>query len=163
MQISLIVAMANNRVIGKANQLPWHLSADLKRFKAITLGKPVVMGRKTHESIGKALPDRKNIVLTTDLTYHAQDCQIAHSLDEVFTLLKNCSEEVMIIGGAKLYELFLPLAQRIYLTRVDVQVEGDAFFPLFDESDWVVVHQENHSADARNDYPYSFLVLEKVT
>lgn len=163
MQISLIAAMSNHRVIGSTNQIPWHLSSDLKHFKALTLHKPVVMGRKTYESIGRPLPQRENLILTSNPNYKVTGCRTAHSINEVFEILQHLhAEEVFVIGGAQLYQAFLPLAQRIYLTLVAAELEGDTFFPVFDESLWNVVSSEEHPADAKNDYPYCFKVLTRI-
>ena len=160
MIISLIVAMDRRGVIGAGGDLPWRLSDDLKQFKAITMGKPLVMGRKTHESIGRPLPGRRNIVLTRQRGYTAQGCVVCHDVESV---LAACAgfEEVMVMGGATLYELFLPRADRIYLTRVQAEVDGDTWFPPFDESAWNEVERRERQADARNEYPVSFRVLER--
>lgn len=160
MKISLIAAIANHRVIGKGNQLPWHLPADLKYFKATTLNKPIVMGRKTYESLGKPLPQRTNIILTSDLTYQANGCCVVHSLDEVIQAAKD-AEEIFIIGGATLFELYLPLANRIYLTMIHADFEGDTFFPAVDVSQWRLIKEENHWPDEKNQWPYDFLVFER--
>lgn len=157
--ISLIAAMAKRRVMGRDGQLPWHLPADLKHFKAITLDKPIVMGRKTYESIGKPLPQRTNIILTTDPAYQAPGCYVVHHLDEAMKIAKG-AEEILIIGGAQIYEAYLPLAQRMYLTLIDADIEGDTFFPDFDEAKWQVVSREDHLPDEKNSYGYRFLVLE---
>ena len=160
MIISLIVAMDRRGVIGAGGDLPWRLSDDLKQFKAITMGKPLVMGRKTHESIGRPLPGRRNIVLTRQQGYTAQGCVVCYDVESV---LAACAgfEEVMVMGGATLYELFLPRAGRIYLTRVQAEVDGDTWFPPFDESAWNEVERQERQADARNEYPVSFRVLER--
>ncbi len=160
MIISLIVAMDRRGVIGAAGALPWRLSDDLKHFKAITMGKPLVMGRKTHESIGRPLPGRQNIVLTRQQDYKAQGCVVVHDPERA---LAACADqpEVMVMGGAALYELFLPRAGRIYLTRVGAEVDGDTWFPQFDKNAWNEIEHQDHQADARNEYPYSFLVLER--
>jgi len=158
--ISLIAAMAKNRVIGYHNQLPWHLPADLKHFKAITLGKPIVMGRKTYESIGKPLPERMNIILSTNASYQAPGCYVVSNLDEAIQAA-SIAEEILIIGGARIYQAYLPLVQRMYLTFIDAEVEGDAFFPQFDEQTWNVVSKEDYLSDERNSYNYSFVVLER--
>jgi len=160
MQISFIVAMDEQGVIGINGTLPWRLSADLKHFKAITMGKPIVMGRKTHESIGRPLPGRENIIITRQHSYKADGCTVFNDIDSV---LAYCSdkEEVMIMGGADLYGQLFPRASRIYLTQVNASVKGDACFPEFDRSDWEEVERREHQADANNEYPCSFLVLEK--
>ena len=161
MIISLIVAMDRRGVIGAGGALPWRLSDDLKRFKAITMGKPLVMGRKTHESIGRPLPGRRNIILTRQQEYTAEGCIVCENTEEA---LAACAghEEVMVMGGATLYELFLPRAGRIYLTRVQAEVDGDTWFPPFDESAWNVVERRDYPADANNEYACSFQVLEKT-
>ena len=160
MIISLIVAMDRRGVIGAEGALPWRLSGDLRNFKSITMGKPLIMGRKTHESIGRPLPGRQNIVLTRQEGYTAEGCTIVHDLEDA---LAACAgfEEVMVMGGAALYEQFLPRAGRIYLTRVQAEVEGDTRFPPFDESAWNQVEHQDRQADAHNEYPCSFLLLER--
>ena len=160
MIISLIVAMDRRGVIGAGGALPWRLPDDLKRFKAITMGKPLLMGRKTHESIGRPLPGRRNIILTRQRDYTAEGCIVCHNEEDA---LAACAgfEEVMVMGGAALYELFLPRAGRIYLTRVQAEVDGDTWFPPFDESAWNEVERREYPADERNEYPCSFLLLEK--
>ncbi len=161
MIISLIVAMDRRGVIGHDGALPWRLSADLRHFKAITMGKPLVMGRKTHESIGRPLPGRQNIVLTRQEGYASAGCTIVHDVEDALAACAG-SEEVMVMGGAALYELFLPRAGRIYLTRVQAEVDGDTWFPPFDASAWHEVEHRDHPADARNEHPCSFLLLEKT-
>ena len=160
MKLSLIVAVSDNRVIGKDNRMPWHLSADLKRFKAITWGKPILMGRKTYESIGRPLPGRKNIVLTSDPNYQANGCAVAHSKAEAIELAGDV-DELMVIGGTSLYESFLPEANRLYLTLIERDYEGDAFFPEFSLEDWRIVECETIVDDPSVDFTYRFLVLER--
>ena len=161
MILSLIVARAQNRVIGRNNRLPWHLPADLKWFKQITLGKPILMGRRTHESIGRPLPGRTNIVITHRHGYLAAGCLVAHSIEEALTVA-GTAEEIIVIGGASLYAQVLPRAVRIYLTLVQVEAAGDAWFPVLDPQDWQEVWREDHPADARHACPYSFLRLERA-
>lgn len=162
MRISIIVAMAQNRVIGKDNKLPWYLPADLRHFKNITMGHPIIMGRKTHESIGKALPGRRNIVVTRRPDYRAaKGCVTAHSLQQAITLSAG-AEEVFVIGGASLYREALPFAQRIYLTEVHAEVPGDTYFPAIDMAAWKEISRERFPADKKNVYSYSFVVLEKL-
>ena len=158
--ISLIVAMDRRGVIGLDGALPWRLSADLRNFKALTMGKPLVMGRKTHESIGRPLPGRQNVVLTRQEGYASAGCTVVHDVEGA---LAACAgfEEVMVMGGAALYEQFLPRAGRIYLTRVQAEVNGDTLFPPFDERAWIEVERRDHPADERNEYPCSFLLLER--
>lgn len=160
MLISLIVAMDRNRVIGNKGQLPWHISADLKNFKAITMGKPIIMGRKTHESIGRPLPGRENVVITRDKNYKAEGCTVLHSLEEAFEKFENL-EEIMIMGGADLYEQTLDKANRIYLTEVHAEVEGDTYFPEFDWETWEETSRQDFKADEKNQYDYSFVILAK--
>ena len=160
MQLSIIVAMDRNRVIGNNDSLPWHISADLKNFKKITMGKPIVMGRKTHESIGRPLPGRENIIITRDKTYQAEGCTVLNSIDEIFEHCKD-DEEVMITGGSEIYKHTLEQATRLYLTEVHTEVEGDTFFPDFDRKEWKEVAREAFTADERNDFDYSFVLLEK--
>lgn len=161
MQLSIIVAMDRNRVIGKGDDLPWHISSDLKNFKKITMGKPIVMGRKTHESIGRPLPGRENIILTRDKIYQAEGCTVLHSMEEIFEHCKGV-KEVMITGGAEIYKLSLEQASRLYLTEVHTEIEGDTFFPEFDHGEWEEVSREDHKADEKNEFDYSFVLLERV-
>ncbi|KPJ67701.1 MAG: hypothetical protein AMJ43_03440 [Coxiella sp. DG_40] len=160
MQISIIAGMADDRLIGVDNRLPWHLSADLRRFKAITMGKPIVMGRKTHESIGKPLPGRRNIVISRDEDFKSAGCEVYHSLQEAFEALKE-SEEVMIIGGAEIYKQTLPLANKMYLTFIHHHFEGDKYFPKWNAEEWREVEHADYPADEKNPYPYSFVTLER--
>ncbi len=160
MKISLIAAMADNGVIGRNNRLPWRLSADLQRFKALTMGKPIVMGRKTWESIGRPLPGRTNIVVTRDVGYRAEGCVVVHSIDQALEVAAG-SDEVMVIGGANLYRQLLDRADRLYLTQVRADVEGDAWFPDFDRAQWREVERESHSRDEKNEYDYAFVTLER--
>ena len=160
MRIALIAALAENRVIGRDNQLPWHISADLKHFKALTMGKPIVMGRKTWESIGRPLPGRKNIVVTRDTAYQAEGCQVVHSIEQAMDAVAE-SDELMIIGGAGLYQQTLEFADRLYLTRVRAEVDGDTWFPEIDPQQWHEVACESHSADENNEHDYDFVILER--
>ncbi len=158
--ISLIAAMGNDRVIGIDNRLPWRLPADLKHFRAMTLGKPVLMGRKTFESIGKPLPGRLNIVITQDAAYSAAGVTVVHSVDEALTAAGN-APEMMVMGGASFYVQMLPRAERLYLTLVHGDFAGDAYFPTYDENEWGVVSRDDHAPDQANPHPYSFLLLER--
>ena len=163
MRVSLIVAMAENRVIGNAGELPWRLAADLAYFKRITMGKPVVMGRKTWEAIGRPLPGRKNIVVTRNQAFAAEGAVVVHSLDAALDLVGSApgAEEVMVIGGEEIYRLALPRADRIYLTEVDLAPAGDARFPDLGPAVWREASREDHAADG--DAPaHSFVVLERV-
>jgi len=152
--------MDRNRVIGNNDSLPWHISADLKNFKKITMGKPIVMGRKTHESIGKPLPGRENIIITRDKAYQAEGCTVLNSIDEILEHCKDV-EEVMITGGSEIYKHTLDQATRLYLTEVHTEVEGDTFFPEFERDGWNEISREAYAADEKNDFDYSFVLLEK--
>ena len=160
MIVSLIVAVADNGVIGRDNALPWHLPDDLKHFKRLTLGKPVVMGRKTFESIGKPLPGRLNVVVTRDTNYHREGVTVVDSIDAALAAA-GTAEEVMIIGGADLFRLFLPRAQRVHLTRVHGNVEGDVRWPPLDETQWRRSAAEGHPADLRHAHAMTFELWEK--
>lgn len=156
--ISLVVAMARNGVIGRDNGLPWgRLPEDLKHFKAVTLGKPVLMGRKTYQSIGRPLPGRTNFVLTRDRGWKAEGVVAVHSLDEALR-----GDYVSGIGGAEIYRLLLPVANRIYLTRIDADVAGDTVFPAIDHSEWIETESRAFTADERNPYNMSFVTLERA-
>src|SRR3989338_7976714 len=156
MKLSLIAAVSSNRVIGNNNRLPWHLPADLKHFKNLTLGKPVIMGRKTFDSIGKPLPDRKNIIISHNKNFSAVGCDVFHSIDDALTAVKT-EKEVMIIGGAHLFHQVLDQADCIYMTIVNVECEGDTFFPALNNT-WRCISEEKHESDEKNAYPYQFLV-----
>jgi len=160
-RISLVVAMTRNRVIGRNGGMPWHLPDELRHFKAVTLDHPIVMGRNTHESIGRALPGRPNIVVTRNPDYTAEGCRVAHSLDEA---LLDCAEwdEVMIIGGGQLYREALPHADRIHLTLIETELEGDTFFPELEPAEWNETELARHPADDRHDYAYRCLRLDRI-
>ena len=160
MLISLISAMDKERLIGAHNSLPWHLPGDMQWFRKQTMGKPVVMGRNTFASIGRPLPGRQNIVLSRNRKLHIDGCDVIHSLDALQTATGNAAE-VMIIGGAEVYELAMPLAQRMYLTTIEACFEGDAWFPDIDTAAWQEVFCESHEADTQNAWPYSFRILER--
>ena len=140
----LVAALARNRAIGRDNALPWHISADLKRFKALTLGKPVLMGRKTYQSIGRALPGRDNLVLTRESSFEGTGVQVFRALDEALASVSQA--ELMVIGGGEIYAQAIPRATRMHLTLVDAEVEGDVFFPPFDARCWRVERHEEHPA-----------------
>lgn len=160
---SAIACMAENRVIGKENQLPWHLPADLKRFKAITTGHIVLMGRKTYQSIGKPLPNRTNLIMTRDKNLEIPGCVMAHSIEEISKKAQlNNEKEIFIIGGAEIYQQFLPYLQFIYLTIVHQHLDGDAYFPLLDMSKWQEIEKTRFKADEHHAYDYSFLKLASV-
>ena len=166
MQLSVIVAAARNGVIGRNNALPWHLPEDLKYFKRVTMGKPILMGRKTFESIGRALPGRSNLVITRNGEWQAEGVQVVRSLEAALSLAEDIAlidgvDELMVIGGAQIYAEALPRAERIYLTEVDADVEGDAYLPAIDRSAWLEVSREVHAPSETNPYPYSFVVLDR--
>jgi dihydrofolate reductase len=158
--VSLIAAMAENRVIGVNNTLPWRLPADLKHFRKLTTGHPVIMGRRNHESIGKPLPDRANIVVTRNPDYRAPGCLVKHSLEEALSSAGN-AEEVFVIGGAEIYRQAFDHADRLYLTMVHARVNGDTYFPDFNEHQWREISRERHEADAKHPYAYTFLVYDR--
>ena len=158
--ITLIVAVADNGVIGRDNTLPWHLPEDLKRFKRLTLGKPIVMGRKTFESIGKALPGRQNIVVTRDTNYRREGVTVVHDVEAALRAA-GAVPEIMVIGGSELFRTLLPRAGRLHLTRVHGEIEGDVVWPALDDREWRVVERETHSADERHAYAMTFEVLER--
>jgi len=160
--ISLIAALADNRVIGVANRLPWHLPADLQHFKQLTLGKPIMMGRKTWESLPGLLPQRPHIVLTRRPGYQAPGCQVASSVEQALALARP-APEVMVVGGAALYTQLLPLAQRLYLTLVHTHPEGDTLFPDYDPGQWRVISRTERPADENNRHACTFLTLERVS
>lgn len=160
MRISAIVAMDQNRLIGNNNQLPWYLPADLRHFKKITMGSPILMGRKTFESIGKALPGRCNVVITRDVNFDAPGCVTANSIETALSSV-NYSPEIFVIGGSALLEQMLPRIERLYLTLIHHQFKGDVFFPEINLSEWKEIQREDCQADDENKYDYSFLVLEK--
>ena len=158
--LSLIVAIGENNEIGKGGKMPWHLPADLKHFKALTLGKPVIMGRRTFEAIGKPLPGRRNIVVSRNSRFYARDCETAASLTDALVLAAG-SPEIMVIGGGEIYREALPRAQRIYLTQVHARFDADTFFPQLDSAEWRETAHEDHIADERNPFAYSFITLER--
>ena len=161
MIISIIAAMAHDCVIGIENSLPWKLPADMKWFRQHTLGKPVIMGRKTYESFGaRPLPDRLNIVVTRDPSYDAGEATVATSIDDA---IKKAGEvdEVMIIGGASFYQQTLPMADRLYLTEVDASIKGDAWFPAYNAAEWKLVETHSHPADEKNNYSMSFRIFQR--
>jgi len=160
--ISMIAAVAENRVIGNKNAIPWHLPADFEYFKKTTLGKTIVMGLNTFKSIGeKPLPGRKHIILNNDPNYIPQEnCIVAHSIEEAIKIIKG-EPEVFICGGASVYKQFLPLAQKLYITEVRASPKGDTFFPEINVSEWKEVWREDHKSDEKNKHDYSFVVLER--
>lgn len=156
--VTLVVAMARNGVIGAGGALPWRLPDDLRRFKTLTMGRPVLMGRRTWTSIGKPLPGRSNLVLTRDATFRAEGATIVHSLEDAFA---HAGRELMVIGGAEVYALALPYATRIELTAVDADVDGETRLPPFDPGAWREVARERHAADERHAYAMDFVTLER--
>jgi dihydrofolate reductase len=159
MIISMIAAMADNRVIGKDNQMPWHLPADFIWFKKCTMGKPVIMGRKTYESIGRPLPGRQNIVVSRNSELRIDGVETVTSLEQALSLVSDV-EEAMIIGGGSFYEHCLPMANKLYLTYIDANVDGDTQFPDWGEG-WKQVHNEQYQADEKNAYDMQFVILER--
>ena len=165
MKLSLIVAVSRNGVIGVDNKLPWHLPEDLKYFKSVTMGKPLVMGRKTYDSIGRPLPGRTNIVVTRDPKWQAVGVEVAESLEAALELGRNAcvkagADEIMVIGGEQIYRMTLPAAGRLYLTQVDADVEGDAFFPDVDFSEWKQVAEQ--LPQVTDTHPYRFLQFDRL-
>ena len=161
MTLSIVVAMARNRVIGRDNDLPWRLPEDLKRFKALTMGKPMVMGRKTFESIGRPLPGRTTIVVSRQAGLQIPGCVVADSIDAAIRAADG-APEIMLVGGAQLYSEALPRVTRIYLTRIHADVEGDTLFPLLDPAEWRETSVGNHAADERHAYAFTYVNLERV-
>lgn len=160
--IGLVVAMAEGRVIGAGGRLPWHLPADLRHFRTLTLGKPIVMGRRTFESIGHPLPGRTNIVVTRNPAVRGAGISIARDLEAALAMARPLGE-VMVIGGAAIYARALPVAERIYLTEVHARLSGDTYFPGYERGEWRERDRIDHPPDPANHYPYSFVVLERVS
>tara|TARA_R100001143_G_scaffold12646_1_gene13850 strand:- start:14491 stop:15018 length:528 start_codon:yes stop_codon:yes gene_type:complete len=166
MKVALIWAQSQNRVIGRNNALPWYLPEDLKYFKRVTMGKPIVMGRKTWESIGRPLPGRTNIVISRNPEFQAEGVKVVPTFEDALALaekvcLINGGDEVIIMGGAQIYEMALPYADRLYMTQVHAHVDGDAWFPEFELSEWHELGREDHAAADPNPYDYSFVILER--
>jgi len=159
-RISFVVAVDRKKVIGRAGGLPWRLPDDMRHVRALTVGKPLIMGRRTFESIGRPLPDRTSIVLTRDPAFHAEGVLVAHTPAEALRLAGDVPE-VIVFGGAEVFRQFLPMADRIYLTQVDADVGGDTYFD-FNGSDWIVRENTPHPADERHPYAFSFLTLERA-
>jgi dihydrofolate reductase len=162
MKISLIVAMASNGVIGHDGQMPWHLSADLKRFKKITLGSPIIMGRKTFESIGKPLPGRTNIIISRNVNYQQPGCLVYNGVEDALASCCDNAEQVFIIGGAALYEAILPHADTLYITEIHQEFSGSIYFPHWDRTMWQEIEREDINDDSQVDFSYSFLVLKRL-
>jgi dihydrofolate reductase len=161
MRIAAIVAMSENRVIGNENKLPWHLPADLAHFKAITMGKPIIMGRKTYESIGRPLPGRCNIVISRDHNFQAAGCVVANS-EECALEAAGYSDEIYIIGGSQLFENMLPRIERIYMTLIHENFIGDSYFPVLDTEHWQESSVEDYPATELNPYAYTFSILDRI-
>ena len=159
MKISLIVAMANNRAIGLNGQMPWHLSADLQRFKQITMGSPIMMGRKTFDAIGRPLPGRENLIISRNGDYEQSACRVFTSIEDGLDYASSC-DELFVIGGATLYEALLPTADYLYLTLINRSFEGDTYFPEIDYKGWRELSREDVEDDPNVDFSYSFLKLE---
>ena len=168
MILSCIAAVAERRVIGKDNELPWNLSGDLKRFKKVTVGHSVIMGRKTFESIGRPLPDRTSIVITRNTKFEAVRIIVANSLGDAVHRARNIQQtakgpsESFVIGGEAIFREALPFCERLYLTRVHAEVNGNVLFPEIDMADWQALHEESHPADEKNDYPTTFTLYERT-
>ena len=157
--ISLIWAMDQQRLIGANNQMPWHLPADMAWFREHTLGKSILMGRKTFDSIGKPLPKRRNLILSRQQGLNIEGCEVIHNLNDAVSSFNG--DELMVMGGAEIYALAMPLAQRLYCTNIEDTFEGDAWFPKIDMSLWQRTHQESHLPDEKNKYPYRFEIFER--
>jgi dihydrofolate reductase len=166
-RLAVIVAAAENDVIGRENELPWHLPEDLRYFRRITMGKPIVMGRKTYESIGRALPGRTNIVITRNPDFREEGVEVVASLDEALALARDsvldaAVGELVVIGGSEIYSMAMPRASRLYLTRVHARVEGDARLPEIDWRLWREISRERHEAVSADSYAYSFIVYDRI-
>ncbi|MFZ3588725.1 dihydrofolate reductase [Bacillus sp. DJP31] len=161
--ISFVVAMDENRVIGKDNALPWHLPADLAYFKQVTMGKPILMGRKTHESIGRALPGRENIILTRNTNYQSATCTVIHDLGDVQRLSQESEQELCVIGGAELFRELLSTAAKLYMTQIHHEFEGDTYFPEVDWKEWTVIDRKQGVKDEKNPYDYEYVIYERMT
>ena len=163
MIVSAIVATAKNNVIGAKNDIPWYLPADLKYFKKVTINHHIIMGRKCFDSIGKPLPKRHNIIVTRDLFYIASNCIVVHSLEDALSLAEqNEEEEVFIIGGGQIYAQSIQYWDRLYLTEVDLEIEGDVHFPEVNFAEWELVSSDPHQADEKNEHDYTFLVYDRI-
>ena len=159
-RIAFVVAFDRNKVIGKGGALPWKLPDDLKHVRELTIGKPLIMGRRTYDSIGRPLPQRTNIVLTRDPSFHPDGVRVARTPDEALKIAGD-APEVIVFGGADVFRQFLPMAERIYLTQVDADVGGDTFFD-FGGTNWRVLENTAHPADERHAYPFNFITLERI-
>jgi dihydrofolate reductase len=163
MSLAIIVAMTEERVIGKDNHLPWHLSEDLKRFKQITMGHPIIMGRKTYESIGRPLPGRQNIVVTHNPVFHAEGVTVVHDFKDALAQAKEWNDQQFVIGGAALFKLALPLIDRLYLTLIHDPIPGDTYFPIFDlKKDFRVIEETSNQSAQGEKLRFSFITAERV-
>jgi dihydrofolate reductase len=162
MKISLIVAMSSNRAIGLDGQMPWHLSADLKRFKQITMGHPIIMGRLTFEAIGKPLPGRTNFIVSRNPYYQQEGCIVVDTVEAAINYGCRLANEVFVIGGSTMYEATLPIADSLYVTQINQNFEGDTFFPDFDRTNWIELEREDVVDDPKVGFTYSFLKLKKI-
>ncbi|MEK5442164.1 MULTISPECIES: dihydrofolate reductase [unclassified Fredinandcohnia] len=160
--ISLLVAMDRNQLIGKNNDLPWRLPADLAYFKRVTMGHTIIMGRKTYDSIGRPLPGRENIIVTRDTSYKAEGCKVIHSIEEIVKMNQQTDQELFVIGGAEIFKEILPHSDRLYITEINKEFEGDTYFPAFEKDKWKVISREQGIKDEKNPYDYTFLVYEKI-
>ncbi len=163
MKLSLIVAMAQNRVIGQNKKMPWHLSADLKKFRQITMGSAIIMGRKTFEAIGRPLPGRHNIIVSRNEDYTVEDCSVFQNIDDAVNSCRQQYQEVFIIGGATLYQQTLQQADRLYLTQIHRDFVGDTYFPEIDQNQWTIQQKILVEDDPAVDFSYSFILMEKKT
>jgi dihydrofolate reductase len=159
--IAIVVAASENNVIGKDNQLIWHLPADLRYFKNLTMGHPILMGRKTYDSIGKPLPGRTTVIITRQHNLQVPDCIVTNSLDEAIAEAQKIDQDVYIIGGAEIYKQAITKADTIYLTRVHHYFDGDAYFPELAKNEWEAISSEDHESDDKNKYSYSFITLKR--
>jgi len=153
--------MDKNRVIGKANKLPWHLPADLAFFKRVTLGHPIIMGRKTFEAIGRVLPGRDNIILTKDSRYTVEGCRVIHSIEEILKIDEQNNDELFVIGGAEIFKAVFPFADRLYITLIEEEFEGDTYFPEYNNDEWQLISREKGQKDEKNRYDYYFLTFNR--
>jgi dihydrofolate reductase len=159
--ISFLVAMDENRIIGKDNQLPWSLPEDLKYFKRVTMGHPIIMGRKTHESIGRVLPGRENIVITRQLNYQSEGCTVFYSVQELVKYCREQDTEVFVIGGAEIFNEMFTFADRLYITLIHESFDGDTYFPEFDLNEWELTSSETGIKDEKNPYDYEFRIYKR--
>ena len=160
MRLSIVVAMDGNRLIGKDNQLPWYLPADLAFFKKLTTGNTILMGRKTFDSIGRPLPSRRNIIITRNTNIEITGCEVVNSIEEALSLAQG-ETEVMVIGGAKLYQQILPIADRLYITQIESEFDGDTYFPSYNEAEWFQISLDSREPDEDNHHKCHFITLDR--